>query len=855
MFRKPLLTIALATASLALLPDGGASLAAAQSAAAGTHSPIKIATGSGVLTLPSPKGPFFDITAYGAVPGGKALQNQAAINAAIDAAAKAGGGTVVIPHGTFKTYSVRLKSNVGVHFAATDSVLQAAIPGTGEHEDGGFYDAPEKNLYVGIQDEGHSHWANSLIYGINVSNVMISGPGLIDGSTIDGTGMTINVLPRNEPREVTVRTAAGVPGGANKAIGLENATNIIFRDFRLKNGGHFAILGTAVNRWTIDGLIIDTNRDALDIDTSQNVTVRNSVVNSLTDDAIVLKGSFGAGRYLTSTNILIENDTVSGYDAGSVLDKVYSTQKRIAADRDGPTGRVKFGTEGTSGLYTVTIRHILFDHSRGFALESVDGAELKNILFTDIRMKHVSSSPIFIDLADRGRAPVTGNSAKDDVSPANNVRLNDTSWILPASPAYTKYPPTRYLPSYDKAHPIYIEGATHPFTIVNPNMPTRLNPNSIHPDDPIYANAEGPGFARIRNIVIRNVVVEDADPRYPILLSGLVGHPIQDVSIDHISVTYRGGLSLDEATDQRQINDMYTYSQYKSAPVTQSIPWLVNTFFAKNEALLPRIDWDPAANGRAGAWKADAYNVPEMPREYPEPSILGILPAYGIYARHVQGLRLNDIQMHFDVEDKRPAVVLDDVTTAHITGLTAPTAPGVATLVEVRNTRKRESEREYVKNTPYLTTNVTGVSVTPSVKVERVTVDHPSPGTPPDDLYAYPTAPSAEHPYRYAIADDTYPRPLTVYRPIFDSILTRSVAVGDELKFTVNATSLAANAKLAYSAAHLPVGASFDPATRIFTWTPTTQQAGAHTVMFTVNDGVLPESTEVTLTVLPRTNP
>jgi hypothetical protein len=79
--------------------------------------------------------------------------------------------------------------------------------------------------------------------------------------------------------------------------------------------------------------------------------------------------------------------------------------------------------------------------------------------------------------------------------------------------------------------------------------------------------------------------------------------------------------------------------------------------------------------------------------------------------------------------------------------------------------------------------------------------------------------------------------------------------VGDELKFTVNATSLAADAKLAYSAAHLPAGASFDPATRVFTWTPTMQQAGAHTVTFTVNDGVLPESTEVTLTVLPRTKP
>src|SRR5208283_5617398 len=104
--------------------------------------------------------------------------------------------------------------------------------------------------------------------------------------------------------------------------------------------------------------------------------------------------------------------------------KVYSTRKLIASDRDGPTGRVKFGTEGSSGLDTVTIRNIVFDRSRGFALESVDGAELKDILFTDIRMKNVSSSPIFIVLGDRGRAPVTGIGADQHASPVNNVRLN-----------------------------------------------------------------------------------------------------------------------------------------------------------------------------------------------------------------------------------------------------------------------------------------------------------------------------------------------------------------------------------------------------------------------------------------------
>ena len=72
---------------------------------------------------------MFDITRFGAVSDGPALRNQQAINAAIDAAAKAGGGTVVIPAGTFKTYSIRLRSNVGIHFASKNSILRAAVQG------------------------------------------------------------------------------------------------------------------------------------------------------------------------------------------------------------------------------------------------------------------------------------------------------------------------------------------------------------------------------------------------------------------------------------------------------------------------------------------------------------------------------------------------------------------------------------------------------------------------------------------------------------------------------------------------------------------------------------------------------
>ena len=224
---------------------------------------IRLATGSGVTTLPQPKGPFFDITAYGAASGGSAVANQTAINAAIAAAAAAGGGTVVVPSGDFKTYTIRLKSNVGLHLAGRSTILRAAVAGNAPGQDGGTYDAPEPNLFAGLQDHGHSHWANSLIYGADVENVMISGAGVIDGSYLDAGGHIVNVLTGGDPREVTSRTDSGVPGGANKAIALKNARNIIFRDFSIRNGGHFAILGSGVVNWTADGIIVDTNRDAL----------------------------------------------------------------------------------------------------------------------------------------------------------------------------------------------------------------------------------------------------------------------------------------------------------------------------------------------------------------------------------------------------------------------------------------------------------------------------------------------------------------------------------------------------------------------------------------------------------------
>jgi polygalacturonase len=726
---------------------------------------IAVATGSGVVVLPTPKGPMYDIKAYGARPNGPALENQKAINAAILAAAAQGGGTVVIPAGTFKTYSIRLKSHVGLHFAGRDSILQAAVPGTDKDQDGGFYDGPEANPFIGVQDGGHSHWADSLISIVDADDIMISGPGLIDGGRRTPAGLTVPVLSGGDPREPPDRTRGGEPGSANKAIALKNAHQIVFREFSIRNGGHMAILGSGVIDWTVDGIVVDTNRDAIDIDTCQNVTIRNSVFNSLNDDAIVMKGSFGIGKYLPTRNILIEKNTVSGYDPGSVLDKTYSTQKLVASDRDGPTGRVKFGTEGSSGLDTMTVRDMTFDRSRGFALESVDGAEIKNVIFDRIHMKNVSSSPIFLRIGDRGRAPVTGSSTSNAFPGPASVRLDDPGWVLPNVPnVYGSWPPRRFIPSYNKTKTVTISGAATPIRIVDPDSPTKLNPNSIRPDDSLDANAVGVGFASIHDVLIDHVVVEDADPRYPILLAGLVDHPIRNVTLRNLTVEFRGGLKMEHAIQQRQLNQSYTFSAYQAAPATQSIPWLVNAFFSKNEALLPRIRWNPMLASGAGGWADDPYNVPEMPREYPEPSIFGILPAYGIYARHVDGLIATGIDIRFKLEDERPVVVLDDVHGATFSGFRASVEDGVPVFVTVTDTKKREPDREYVKDAPYRTTTVTGLVTPAGLALEKVIVDRPAPGTPPDSLYPYPTVPDAAHPYGYDVPDSAYPFPKTVYK-------------------------------------------------------------------------------------------
>jgi polygalacturonase len=87
-----------------------------------------------------------------------------------------------------------------------------------------------------------------------------------------------------------------------------------------------------------------------------------------------------------------------------------------------------------------------------------------------------------------------------------------------------------------------------------------------------------------------------------------------------------------------------------------------------------------------GGTRADAANLnpPELEDQYPEYFMWGVLPAYGLYARHARALALDNVRFELRGADARPAVVCDDVEELSLSHFRAGLAPGVDALVKTR---------------------------------------------------------------------------------------------------------------------------------------------------------------------------
>ncbi|MBI2498404.1 MAG: right-handed parallel beta-helix repeat-containing protein [Opitutae bacterium] len=534
------------------------------------HYPVLLLTALFAVTavFAQTPAPVFDVRAHGATGDGKTLDT-AAINAAIDAAAANGGGTVFFPAGNYLSFSIRLKSHVALYLDMGATIV-AAEPAADLSVG---YDPPEPNPVTEYyEDFGHSHWHNSLIWGEDLEDIAITGPGRIYGHGLsrgwnrrdttpaeraqiarakaEGGGQQHSAGPDLAlPASARAAIAAQKPGPfnypgrdtlpagvGNKAIALKNCRNVIFRDFTVYHGGHFAILATGVRNWTVDGLKIDTNRDGIDFDCCQNVRVSNCTINSPHDDGICPKASFGLGRVMPTENITITNCQVSGFDEGTLLDGTRQ-QKEMP---NGGTGRIKLGTEANGGFRNITITNCVFEACRGLALEEVDGGLLEDITISNLTMRDINNAPIYIRLGARLRGP-----------------------------------------------------------------------------DPIAIGAA-------RRIKIDNVVAHNVAAESGILIAGEPGHPVEDITLTNIFIDFAGGGTKAQA----------------------------------------------------------AREVPAHERDhYPEPGRLGIMPSWGLFARHVKNLTLRGVELRTAAPDLRPVVHLDDVAGATFDAVKLPPAAGTPAFV------------------------------------------------------------------------------------------------------------------------------------------------------------------------------
>lgn len=513
------------------------------------------------MVLTVARAAVFDVKAFGATGNGTTLDTEA-INSAIQTAADTGGGTVSFPAGTYACYSIHLRSNVALYLDAGATILAA------EPADGKGYDAAEPNRWDFYQDFAHSHWHNSLIWGEQLENVAITGPGRIFGRGLSkGKGLGIrDALPGELPASkggpaVAVFKAADPasvvrgpfgyptpgshpPGIGNKAIALVNCRNVTLRDFTIFHGGHFGVLATGIDLLTIDNLKIDTNRDGIDIDVCRNVRISNCTINSPEDDALCLKSSYALGAGRGTENVTIINCIVSGFAEGTMLDATFDRSK---PKKGGPNGRIKLGTESSGTFRNITISNCVFEFCRGLALEMVDGGALEDVAISNLTMRDIFDAPIFVRLGARGRGPEGRDAAGMPLRPVGVLRRVKISQV------------SAFVPELD---------------------------------------------------------------HQGILIDGVTGHPVEDLALSDIFIESKGGGTKEHA----------------------------------------------------------ARVVEELDQAYPEPAQWKILPAWGLWARHVRGMTVTNLELRARSADARPPLMLMDARDVSLDGVRAKPA-GAGTLV------------------------------------------------------------------------------------------------------------------------------------------------------------------------------
>lgn len=498
----------------------------------------------------------FVITAFGAKPDG-ITNNTTAIQTAIDEAAKAGGGKVIVPTGRFVTGVIRIKSNVELNIQE-EAVLLGSFTRS---------------------DYGPSLKASALIVADNEKNISITGRGIIDGQCDllindlyakliagdlqDDEWKQYNPWHQRRPSEKN----------RPRIIEFKNCDSVTVKNIRLQNGAAWIQNYKNCRNIIIDSVHVFSNtfwnNDGIDLVDCKNARVTHCIINAA-DDGICLKSEERNNR----------------------CENIYVADCKVRSS----ASAIKLGTASRGGFKNITIKNIeVYDTYRSaVAIETVDGGLLEDIDIHHIRATNTGNA-IFIR---------SGHRNKDSVySQLKNVYIGDVQAKVPAGKPDKGYPmegPALYYPSADKTD------TTKKYT----------------------------GAAPWYHAGVDSTAVPYPHNTFPSSITGLINHPVENVTLENIEIIYEGGG-----------NNAVNYFPVDSiACITEA---------------------------------ADAY---------PEFSMFGELPGWGLYVRHVKGLTIKNVKLSYINDDYRTACIFDDVTNLELNGLSVKNYQNLPVIV-LHNTK------------------------------------------------------------------------------------------------------------------------------------------------------------------------
>jgi len=391
------------------------------------------------VNKPEFKKDTINILKYGAKADGITL-NTTSINKAISACSAKGGGVVLIPQGLWLTGPLVMKSNVNLHVSRA-ALLQ-------------FTDDKTQYKLVEGNYEGHAAVRNeSPISGTNLTNIAITGEGIIDGHGDVWRAISKERLTEAEwkkliasggvvsengkswyPSESYVK-GLKTPGAGVIGNGKTIADNELYKDFFrpnmlvLTNCKKVLLQGVTLQNspaWDIHTLLCEDltvqnarvrnpwnaqNGDGIDVESCRNVLIEGSTFDA-GDDGICIKSGRdeeGRKRGKPTENVIVRNNVVYRAHGGFVI-----------------------GSEMSGGARNIFVSNCTFigtDIGLRFKTTRGRGGVVENIFIKDIAMKDILHEAILFDMYYGGKSP----GEADDINDQAVVPVTE------ATPSFRKF--------------------------------------------------------------------------------------------------------------------------------------------------------------------------------------------------------------------------------------------------------------------------------------------------------------------------------------------------------------------------------------------------------------------------------